>query len=250
MVYTPRYLAPLDSRVASFYVESLGVKKGKYWGRNSFSAIVIHTTGHGPVTRHLDLPHKYITSLHAALYVYSSVMVEGPHYVIDQEGVVIQLCPEELAAWHVGGSKGRHYSGAWKTNLYNWWEERWPGLESPKELADGQLWSPYPPETRKNKLLLKAWWQSRYGSINANTIGIEVIPPSSNPHQSWNESTMLSLGKLCQDIGRRRQIPLSRSRVVSHSDCDPLSRTTHKGEPWDPWEDQWTYETLEPYLKG
>lgn len=231
-----------DSRICHTIYPSYGVAKGKYVERNSYSAIVVHTTGYGPVRRHKENPQKYESPLEAALDIYRK-MPYGPHYVIGQEGDVVQMCPENLAAWHVGGSKGWRYKRRWATRRYSWWLDRWRGLESPRQLAGGKLWSPYPSSSLQgaSKYFRQVYWRSRHGSVNANTIGIEIVPPESNPRGEWAPPVWQALTRLCRDIHRRRGIPLERSYVLTHSDCSPIGRTTRTGEPWDTWPSQFSW---------
>lgn len=231
-----------DSLLARRFEPSYGTATGKFAPRNSYSAIVVHTTGWGPVSKHLSNPQKFPTPLDAAVHIYKN-MPYSAHYVIDQEGTIIQMCPEALASWHVGGSKAWRYQNAWLTSRYTWWRERWPELQSPVELAEGKLWTPYPKEALAGplKYFRRLYWASRRGSVNANTIGIEVIPSNSGPRSSWSSQAWKALVGLCQDIHHRRGIPLTKHHLLSHSDACPISRTTRNGDPWDPWESQWSW---------
>jgi len=216
------------------------VTQGKYAPRNSYSAIVLHITGYGPVGQYKS--GRYKSPMDAAVGIYQR-MPYAPHYVIDQDGIIVQMCPEELATWHVGGSNGRRYTGAWAATKFKWWADKWSGLGSPRELAAGKLWQPYPPDALKGplKYFRKLYWASRHGSVNANTIGIEVIPPSSNPKATWSLDVWRAVVQLCQDISHRRGTSLDAHHLISHSDADPISRTTRSGEPWDTWSSQFSY---------
>lgn len=232
-----------DSILAESFVPSYGFSHNKFVDRNSYSAIVIHTTGYGPVRKHHNLPHKYGSPLGAAVSIYER-MPYSPHYVLGQDGTIVQMCPEELSSWHVGSSRGWRYdTPRWATKRYQWWFNRWEGLSTPKELAGGSLWLPYPESalSGKNRYFRKIYWSSLRGSVNANTIGIEVVPPTAGPTRPWSGELWRALRLLVQDIHRRREVPLEKHYVVTHSDCCPVSRTTRKGIPWDTWSTQWSW---------
>jgi hypothetical protein len=152
-----------DSDVADRVEPSLGFRRKKYDERpGDVVAIVVHTTGGGPVKRFKNAAErkkfKYKTPFDAALRIYRELMFEGPHYLVGQgDGEIAQLAPETLSAWHVGQAGGHLYDlDQWSTPDVRWWKDRWGTLESPRGLANGRLWS--------------------HDSVNANTIGIEVVP--------------------------------------------------------------------------
>lgn len=238
-----------DSLVADDFFPSYGYRSDSYAPRNDYAAVVVHTTGCGPVVKWKKNKDKFASPFEAALDAWNKMPV-GTHYAIGQGGECTQLCPERLAAWHVGSSRGRSYNyKSWnRSGKYDWWFERWKGFESPKQLADERLWQPY---AKGIDVPWKARWRSHYhGSVNANTVGIEIVPPSSNPRGPWSERAWLSLVRLVQDICRRRNIPIDRLHVLSHSDCNPRSRTTNSGRPWDPGTTQWSYGLFHMYQKA
>jgi N-acetyl-anhydromuramyl-L-alanine amidase AmpD len=217
-----------ESMVATAFVESLGSRTGKYSAREQNSAvhaIVVHTTGSGPITRwksERNTPGKAQATpfLTAVQRTYHTIMSAGPHYVVGQQGECIQLCRESLAAWHVGGDHGAAYQRSdWLEGLYEWWAERWPGLASPRELAGGHLWD--------------------HDSCNANTIGIEVVPPVDDVRNTWSPACRITLERLVRDVAARHGLPVTREFVVTHSDAHPISRTDKNGVPWDPGPLQW-----------
>jgi hypothetical protein len=215
-----------DSSVASAFVESLGSRKKKYKPRATVRAVVVHTTGNGPLKRwraEQNIPGKAQPTpfLTAVQRTYRQINVNGPHYVVGQEGECIQVCSEKLAAFHVGSEGGSLYEREdWLEVKYEWWAERWPGVDTPRALAGGRLWE--------------------NGSCNANTIGIEVVPPRDDASGAWSPACWDTLHRLVLDITTRHGIPMEPEYVVTHSDAHPMSRTTDKGDPWDPGARQWT----------
>lgn len=217
-----------QSPLASSYVPMLGVKRGLYVPRTRSTAIVVHTTGIGPLARLQSLRfalwrHKHPeiqTALEAALWIYSNAHNAGGHYLVSGDtGEVVQTAPEELAVWQVGKRNVARYRRAWRSPRYEWWFKRWPGLKSPLELACGRLWED--------------------GSCNAGSIGIEVVPRASGASDRWSPQAESKLATLVEDIASRHGIRPSESTVLSHSDAHPLSRTSSRGAPWDPGPEQW-----------
>jgi hypothetical protein len=214
-----------ESSVAQSFVESLGSRSGKYAVRASVRAIVVHTTGSGPVTRwrrERDQPDKAEPSPFrtAVFRIYRSIMPAAPHYVIGPNGECIQMCRENLSAWHVGREHASAYDRIdWLTGLYEWWADKWQGLDSPRDLAGGRLWD--------------------HGSCNDNSIGIEIVPPTDDTQGTWSPACRTTLEQLIRDVAGRWNVKLDRFHVVSHSDAHPIARTTHQGVPWDPGPAQW-----------
>jgi hypothetical protein len=246
-----QYLSPVAVRALPL---GLGYRRGKLREMHyAPAAIVVHTTGGGPIARatedrfaawrtKLDIPKG--DSLRCAVALYTHVMDASGHYVIGQDGTIVQVVPESHAAWHVGGKGSRPYftqpEAALAGPKYRWWRERWPGLKTPRELAGGNLWRPaYQPPGITHRI------RSGFpiGTCNENTIGIEVVGPGPWTPEAWS-----ALAMLCLDIERRRGLTLRRDTVISHSDAHPLSRTTPSGRPWDPMAVTWTWERFVPLL--
>lgn len=231
----------MDSLLAQRYMPSLGVRTKSYAPRAAVSGVVIHTTG-GGVTRRWKRQgsrFKEPSPFDTAVRIYTRIMKPSGHYVVGQGGEVVQLVPEHLAAWHVGSRKVTRYRRNWMRPKYQWWADRWRGYDSPLEIAGGELWKPYHEDAPVH---WRTRWRSRHGSCNANTIGIEVVPPIDGPRLSWSDSCWQSLTQLTVDICYRSSLPVERGRIVSHSDVHPICRTTRSGRPWDPWEGQFSWE--------
>lgn len=229
----PPYFQP-DSAAAHAYHASLGARSGEYKARKGpVRAVVIHTTGAGPVRRltHPTFerwrerhPGAARSAFSAALWVYRNAMKAGPHYVVGQLGQCVQLCPEQLIAWHVGKRDSGAYRlpwGGWVSQETRWWLKRWNHRKSPRQLAGGKLWAG--------------------GSCNANTIGIEVVPPEEDTSGPWSDACWSKLGELVTDICFRHDVPCDAQYVLTHSDAHPRSRSTKSGLPWDPGPRQWSW---------
>jgi hypothetical protein len=216
------------------------------------AAIVVHTTGAGPIQRandadweswrlKLDIPKG--DALMCAVASYANMDASG-HYVIGPDGTIVQVVPESHAAWHVGGAGSRPYFAERVTKLsgerYRWWRERWPGLTSPRQLAGGNLWRP---AFTTPSIVHRIRSGFPIGTCNENTIGIEVVGPGPWSAEAWH-----ALAALCVDIERRRGLVLRRDTVISHSDAHPLSRTSATGRPWDPMASTWSWERVSPLL--
>ena len=237
----------MDSLLAKRYTPSVGVRKALYAPRAAISGVVIHTTGGGVLRRwkRQRVRYREHSPFDTAVRIYTRLMSASGHYVVGQQGQVVQLVPEHLAAWHVGSRKSRLYRKRWIRPKYQWWEDRWSHLDSPLDLANGELWSPYP---RDADVSWRTRWLSRHGSCNANTIGIEVVPPIDGPRLAWSDSCWQVLTQLTVDICYRNQCPVERERIVTHSDVHPISRTTRSGHPWDTCPAQFSWETFEKRL--
>lgn len=238
-----------DSPLAEMH-PSLGYRKRKFEPRmREPVAIVVHTTG-GGIARRLKEPQfaKWRANVgfprdtfECAIRVYQSVSEACGGYAVGQErGQIAQLVPDGECAWHVGGKLGaiyRHPRARWMTPNERWWGERFPGLESPRQLADGELWQKYGHSTS-----LRVMWNQFLGggSVNANTIGIEVACPLEQPAGEWSDAAWENLAELIADIGNRYSIPIDRHHVMSHAEAHPIARSAN-GKPWDTNEHQFTW---------
>ena len=263
-----------DSKLVTDIVPSQGYLNDAYLPRvtASINSVVVHTTGAGPVKRlsaskfarwrekHAFLPRdldrfgwsKDEAAFYAALWIYSKAYTPGPHYVVGQElGLITQVCPERLAAWHVGGSGSRMYSTRpeswWRSGAYTWWRNSFPDLDSPRDLAGGQLYMPYEVPAGASIPRQRARMVAKYakGSVNAGSVGIEVVPRVEDSQGPWTGACWHNLSELLLDITGRRDIVRNREHVVTHSIAHPISRTTKRGKPWDTVSSQFTYEALE-----
>ncbi len=219
-----KFIPDPDASLRTLEVPGRGYVRGKLqrFERSSYSAIVVHTTGLGVLKK---AKRWDVDPFEATLRVFSRQIDTSGHYVIGQSrGQIAQVVPEEIPAWHVGGKASRKYNRArwWTSSSVAWWRERWPQFFTPRDLGGGTLWGA--PGGRM--------------SCNANTIGIEVVPPEGNG--PWSDDCWASLVGLCRDISGRRELELSLETVISHSDAHPFARSA-RGKPWDPSPRQWSY---------
>lgn len=245
----PLTFAP-DARLAGLIVApSRGFKENVYLERpDPPTCIVIHTTGSGPLRRFANARERtrfgYETPFDAALRIYGSLMKEGPHYVYGAAGERAQVCPESLAAWHVGSLGSGVYSkpnGGWadKGGQHDWWFERWGalGLTSPFELAGGTAW-----EARNGKSFRMA---VRTGfakaSCNDNAVGKEVVPDIQRPRGPWSNKCWESLAEGVLECAGRLNIPLSPLHIFTHSDGHPVARSSN-GAAWDTAPACWSWK--------
>lgn len=224
----------MRSDVADYFEASLGERRGTLRHRGPGpQAIVIHTTGRGPVDRMKDpkfrdwrIKHPTIaTPLDAAIWIYTQAMKSGPHYVIGQNGRIVQVTRENRVAEHVGSAGAMVYrlpTRVWCGKDQAWWPARWPSLRSPRELAGGTLWE---------------------HGVNAVSIGIEVVPDEHRPTGAWSARAWNALAHLVTDVAHRYDIPIERDRIITHADAHPRARS-HRGQPADPWPQQWSFEAM------
>lgn len=240
-----------DARLPGLAVEpSRGFKQGIYLPRpDPATCIIIHTTGNGPNRRYANLKERarysYIDPLDVATRrLYGSMMKAGPHYVYDATGRRVQVCPESLAAWHVGSRGSNPYSrpnGAWAVpGEHDWWFERWGkyGLTSPFELATGTAWT-LPRDTKPFRMGIRTGFAKH--SCNDNAIGKEVIPDPERPRGPWSNKLWESLAEGVVECAERNHIPLSPLHIFTHSDAHPLARSS-LNQGWDTVPAQWSWK--------
>lgn len=244
-----RPLVP-DSPLVTHISPGRGYLRGRLLPRaGPARALVIHTTGGGVVRRHEREGARYHeeTPFDTACRVYRTIMDASGHYVVGQAGQIAQVVPEDLCAWHVGGGRSAPYWSRWgwgHGERYDWWRERWPGLDSPRDLADGHLWDPYVigPGLAARARAPRSWGRR---SANAWSVGVEVEHADEWAPEAWR-----SLARLVGDVAARHGIPLAREHVPTHSDVHPLSRTTRYGSPWDPSPRAWSWERMATELRA
>lgn len=244
----PPTFAP-DARLAGLIVvPSRGFRENTYLERpDRATAIAIHTTGSGPLRRFANarerVKYGYTDPFDAGCRIYRDVMDAGPHYVSGQLGQRAQVCPEHLAAWHVGSRGSAPYTapnGEWaKPGEHDWWFERWGryGITSPFELANGTLW-----EARLSKpfrMGIRTGF-SKF-SCNDNTIGWEVVPDIQRPRGPWSNKCWEGLVEGVLEVAGRNEIPISPLHIGTHSDFHPLARSA-RNQGWDPAPSQWSWK--------
>lgn len=187
----------------------------KPWG------LMVHTTGRGIIKRARKLN---TTPLEAAVALYTEIGQPFAHYVMDQDGTIIQIADEREAAWHAGipaAQRKLYGSGKWRekvpTRPYVYWLEHW-GLVH-KKLSPTDL---YPT-----------------ASPNQAYVGIELIP---NRRATFSEAQYRSLSEFGREffVERHKIVsvfpgmgPLPTPRFLGHEDVEPLERWEKVGG-WDP----------------
>lgn len=240
-----------DARLEGLLVvPSLGFKKGIYLERpDPPSFIAIHTTGNGPNRRYANVRERvrfgYTSPFDACTRrIYGTMMKPGPHYVCGADGERAQVCPEHLAAWHVGSAKSDVYArpnGAWATpGQHDWWFERWGkyGITSPFELAAGSAWT-LPRDTKPFRMGIRTGFAKR--SCNDNAVGWEVIPDPERPRGPWSNKVWEKVAEGIYECATRLDIPLSPLHILTHSDLHPIARSA-RNQGWDPDPSQWSWK--------
>lgn len=182
--------------------------------------VCVHTTGSGVPEEAARLG---VPPLQEALSIYLApdrppIFTNFPHYVIDNDGTLVQLADEVERARHVAipdEDRAMYLSGAWRSKCsatgVKLWDLRWgPGKRNPLQL--------YP---------------SRHP--NDDYLGVELIPLAV-PLKSGSRFTSAQydkLSELLEDIEQRYGLELEGSRLVGHEDISPLTRW-NSGGGWDP----------------
>lgn len=216
--------SPLAKRVLGA-LSPAGARIRSPWG------LCLHTTGRGVVKRAsgqrrpaLDVALEiYLESQSGALHGYKW---GGPTYVMDYDGSLHQLSPDEVMTMHAGGPDREDYlDGDWVARLrqsgrgaaVEQWRAAWPGVESPQHL--------YPSRT-----------------ANADFVGVEMIPigygQGGEPrgHCLFTQAQHDAAVALGRDLAKRHRWPegwAAGPRLVGHEDVQLLERSD-RGGGWDP----------------
>lgn len=160
----------------------------------------------------------------------------GPHYLIDLDGTVFRLVPEDRVAWHakIEPAEAGLYLGGWSSwrgwvwppgakapqraapveleggafRGYLPWRRRWPGKESPLELAAG-------------------------ARPNYSSVGVELLQPRRPGARIFTDEQYASARELFLEGAARHGFPAEPARALGHSDVSPMRRSRASGG-WDP----------------
>ncbi len=177
--------------------------------------LCVHTTGSGVP---LQAQKLGIDPLQVAHDFYCNPKNNFPHYVIGNDGTIIQIAEDTESAWHCGVSvaeRAAYLDGSWKKKVspltVKYWEDKW-NESSPSHLYPGK-------------------------SVNDVYLGVELIPLiKCLPNKSlFTPEQYKALYSLIKDIEKRyffSQILLG-GRLVGHEDVNPLTRSSVSGG-WDP----------------
>lgn len=195
----------------------------KPWG------FLLHTTGGGITSKAKREGRKpievaleyYISSQNGA----NGYTWGGPAYVIDHDGSIHQIAPDEAVTHHAGGTNGASYrSGAWTGQVsaatVEHWKKRWPTFAHP--------YSFFPSS-----------------SPNTDYIGCEMIPIGDGfggkpmrPGLRFTQAQHDAAVRLGLELALRHGWPpdwssSKRGRLLGHEDVDPIERHDANGG-WDP----------------
>jgi len=224
---------------------SRGFRLGKYEKRSieQIERVIIHHTGVGILGRFKRDKDRFgwTIPIQAAIHAYTRIMASSGHYVIGHEGQVVQFVPENYSAWHAGygGRRRRSRLGEWfaktkytrklgkrprwvcrRDGRFDWWDVRWrlrQGITSPL-----------------------AWFPDL--DTNGHTIGIELL--STPRHEPFTSIQLRSLRTLVVDICMDYGIPIDNHHILTHSDANPLARTTRRGVPYDPPASKYSFQAV------
>jgi len=230
----------------------LGLRRGKLAFRtvDQITRFVVHHTGVGVLKRFKRDKHRFGwgSPTDAAVHVYTRIMNAAGHYVVGYQGEVVQIVPDDFAAWHAGYGSQRRSSRmadkftrlwydrrdsrkeprwfAWNKRRYEWWQDRWyntKGYTSPT-----------------------AWFPKL--RVNDHSLGIELV--STPGHEPFPHSQLYGgplgpgLVGLVERLSSEYAISVDKDHVLTHSDVVPLARTTKSGRPWDPPPEKYSFQEV------
>lgn len=212
--------SPLAIKVAGVRDPALARKRTP-WG------LLLHTTG-GGVTSQAKRESKRPIDVAIAVYIASQngsngYFWGGPAYVMDHDGRLHQIAPDDAHTEHAGSGNRPHYlDGSWRGKVsaetVAQWRDKWAGKAHPYSLF---------PST----------------SPNVNYIGVEMIPIGDgfggSPMASGLRFTRAqhdAAVALARDVASRHAFPTGwqhTGRLLGHEDVDPIVRSDASGG-WDP----------------
>lgn len=213
--------SPLARRVPGVRDPKLARKRTP-WG------LLLHTTGGGITAKAkregrkpIDVAIEYYISSQNGANGYTW---GGPAYVLDHDGTLYQIAPDDAVTHHAGGTNGASYrAGTWTGRLsaeaVAQWKKRWPERAHPYALFPS-------------------------ASPNIDYVGVEMIPVGDGFGEPMRKglrftraqhNTAIALGV---EMGLRHQwapgwANAASGRLVGHEDVDPLERSDANGG-WDP----------------
>ncbi|MBQ9940642.1 MAG: N-acetylmuramoyl-L-alanine amidase [Clostridia bacterium] len=165
------------------------------WARESdIEYILIHFTS--DVMQNPDSP--YNVDKNKQIFIDAEVSV---HYLIDRDGNIHCLIPENYTAWHAG--KGTFKNDEKYTNAMNKYSI---GIELLAIGSENDMSIYLTPE--------------QYRKIDENLKG-------------YTDSQYISLKKLLQDICQRNSIPYSRENIIGHQEYNPLKNDPGELFDWN-----------------
>lgn len=193
----------------------------KPWG------LLLHTTGRNVpalAAKRGEQPIEVAIRVYRASQNGSNgYMWGGPGYIIDHDGTIYQIAPDNVKTAHAGGSDRKSYlSGDWEQEaspeIVLRWHAQWPGRSNPYHLFPSS-------------------------SPNDDYIGVEMIPIGSGlggqpmaPGLLFTQAQHDAAAALAIDVGERHGFPpgwRQTSRFLGHEDVQPINRDDSHGG-WDP----------------
>jgi hypothetical protein len=212
--------SPLARQVPGVRDPRLG-RLRKPWG------LLVHTTG-GGITDLAKKKHERPIDVALRVYINSQngsngYFWGGPGYVLDHDGELYCMAPDDVLTAHAGGGNRPAYiGGTWaslcSTAVVAAWREQWPRHTHPYQLFPGK-------------------------SPNGDYVGLEMIPIGDGfggspmaPGLRFTAAQHDAVVALGRDLATRHGWPEGwqhGSRLVGHEDVDPINRHD-KGGGWDP----------------
>lgn len=210
--------SPLASRVSAAR-SPLDRRVRKPWG------LLLHTTGGGVTAKAKKLGRKPIDVAIEIYVAYQNGAAGytwgGPGYVMDHDGALYQLAPDDARTEHAGGpNRSKYMDGSWIAKFPQataQWRAKWPGRSHPYALF---------PATTPNQ----------------DYLGVEMIPcgdgfgTAMRPGLRFSQAQHDAAIRLAHDAGKRHGWPagwMQSGRLLGHEDVDPLERAD-TGGCWDP----------------
>ena len=157
---------------------------------------------------------KCKTPIECALALYAGR--EGfPHYVIDYDGTIYSVSPEDHEAWHAGWTVeagGRARWTRWSPPAS--WSKVWGVGKTPLDLIPSDANSP-----------------------NTRHIGIELLGNLTN--RLYSDAQYKALARLVVDIERRYGLDLAEPpnpRLLGHEDVNPLTGKGGRADAYGGWD--------------
>jgi hypothetical protein len=200
-------VAPAAPVVSSLAVRTRPLKPGRARTLPVFG-VCVHTTGSGPAAKSRQRGRP---AIEVALDVYYG-QPEDPHYVIDYNGTIHAVVPENRVAWHAGwGGAGKGRWASWTAPA--WWSGVWRRWKAatPADLL--------PPGAR---------------DPNQVYIGVELL--GNEQATGFTPAQYDALARLVVDVTRRHGITIPAApspRLLGHEDVEPIRRSNRFGG-WDP----------------
>lgn len=203
---------------------------GRSFRTTPLYGVMFHTTGSGVPNATAKTPEA---TLAKALDIYTRS--GGPHYVIGWDGTTVAtIADDQIRGAHAGITdatvRSAYLNGGWESRVspqgVALWKARWPGAKSPIDLIPN-----------RNPSNINDYW-----------IGVEMIPvtsggaawyPPAYPGSRFSAAQHASARRLADEIANRYGFPAgwkspSQSRLVGHSDLNPVDRDTPGLPLWDP----------------